>query len=198
MLKSIPKKVFITGTDTEIGKTYVTAKLLQQLLADGKTAEGIKPLVSGGMTDIEILHQASSQTICKHKRYLSAYEPAIAPHIAAKNLEQQLDMNSIVDFMQATNTADNTLIEGFGGWLAPISETMTMAECVKSANIPVILVVGMRLGCISHSLLTAASINNMNCELVGWIANILPPGMPECENNIKTISSFLGEPLAIY
>lgn len=194
---SLPNKVFITGTDTEIGKTYIAAHLLRSAREKGLIVEGIKPLVSGGMQDIEILHAASSQSISKEERFYASFEQPIAPHIAALSQGVKLQPASIISYMQTNYPADLIVIEGFGGWLAPINETITMAECVKSANIPVVLVVGLKLGCINHSLLSANNIKSMGCNLLGWIANVIPPKMQECERNIDTITSFLGAPLLI-
>jgi len=194
---SIPNKVFITGTDTEIGKTYVTCKLLADL-TKSHSAEGLKPLVSGGLEDIELIHKASSQTIKQDERYLLSFAPAVAPHIAAEKTNTVISDKEIITFMCQNFKADYTVIEGFGGWLAPINLKQTMGELVIASKIPIILVVGMRLGCINHALLTASNIKQNGGELYGWIANTLGENMPELKANIKTIASFIGQPLAIY
>ena len=198
----LPTKAFITGTDTEIGKTFVTAQLLANLQANNLSATGLKPIISGGMDDVTKLHQNSNDNLSIKQRYLYAFEPAIAPHIAAAKTEdadnqQQLDSSKIINFLQEPHDSTHTLIEGFGGWLAPISEGQTMAECVVKAQIPVILVVGMRLGCLNHALLTKQSIINMGGIFYGWIANVLPPQMPELEANINTLTKFFGKPIMI-
>lgn len=198
----LPTKTFITGTDTEIGKTFVTAQLLANLQANNLSATGLKPIISGGMDDVTKLHQNSTDNLTIEQRYLYAFAPTIAPHIAAAKTEdadnqQQLDSGKIINFLQEPQDSTHTLIEGFGGWLAPISEGQTMAECVVKAQIPVILVVGMRLGCLNHALLTKQSIINMGGIFYGWIANVLPPEMPELEANINTLTKFFGKPIMI-
>ena len=192
----LPNKFFITGTDTEVGKTYVACKLVKILQSQDRTVSTCKPLVSGGLEDIRLL----SQGLCSHAKYLHCFEPAIAPHIAAEASNIKISKDEIVHFMKYSSNTDHTLIEGFGGWYAPISKQVTMAECVAAANIPVVLVVGMKLGCINHAILTARAITNDGCMLTGWIANRLaPPFMPYLKQNIETISELLNKaPMEIF
>ena len=197
MIAGLPYKTFITGTDTDVGKTYVICEILKRLNASRPTAEAIKPLVSGGYSDVELLHKYSAHKLKLSERYLHYYEPAIAPHIAAKINGTNIDFAAVVDFMKNCEIdIDHILIEGFGGWMAPISDSVSMSCCVAEAGLPVVLVVGMKLGCINHSLLTVEAIKTSGCEFLGWIANVMPPSMPYYKENISTITNCIGEPLA--
>lgn len=192
---NLPSRFFITGTDTEIGKTYIACYLLQKLRQENRNAEAIKPLVSGGLDDINLLSKNSTGVM---QRYLYYFDLPIAPHIAAEIDNIIISPTEVIRFMRQEVKSDYLIIEGFGGWYAPISYQQTMAECVKSAEIPVVMVVGMKLGCINHALMTARAIESDGCKLHAWIANTLPNEMPYLHQNIETISRLLGsEPIII-
>lgn len=192
---ALPEKFFITGTDTEIGKTFVACHLMQQIILDKKIVEGIKPLVSGGLEDIHALDKNSNGSLRLSERYMLGFDEAIAPHIAAEINGKIIDIEKLRHFISRPVACDHLVIEGFGGWLAPISHEYTMADCISSLDIPVILVVGMKLGCINHAILSARSILNSGFRFHGWIANKLPQGMEFCDENIQTISKFIGNPI---
>lgn len=174
-------KIFITGTDTGVGKTYVSTRMLKEAQQAGMRTLGIKPVASGceiihgqyRNADALALQEASSIKLPYEKINPYAFLSPIAPHLAAKEENKSLSVkfiaNSISDALN--EPSDLCIIEGSGGWYVPLNETETMADLVKAMQIPVILVVGIRLGCINHSLLTQQALLQENIPVLGWIAN---------------------------
>ena len=192
-----PPCYFVTGTDTGVGKTQVTAALLLSAQAHGLRGLGLKPVAAGCAhadgrlvnEDALLLQRCSSLRADYAVINPVALEPAIAPHIAAGRAGVVLRAAALADHVraQAASGADLLLVEGAGGWLVPLNETETMADLAVALGYPVILVVGMRLGCINHALLTAAVIKAAGLELAGWVANGMTPEMDALAENSHTL-----------
>ena len=186
-------KYFITGTDTNVGKTFVSACLLNAFTAEGYSTLGIKPISSGGNDDAKILQQASSIKLPLHIINPITFTEPIAPHIAAKKMDVLLSVDELIKKTQPAldYPADVHIIEGAGGFLVPLNNKETMADFVKACDLSVILVVPIRLGCINHAILTMEAIKNKNIELAGWVANCMDPDVPEWEEIIATLKEHL-------
>ena len=196
-----PRRYFITGTDTGVGKTQVTAALLLAAKAHGLRSLGVKPVAAGCVPadgrllneDALLLQRCSSQSPDYAAVNPVALEPAIAPHIAAERAGISLRATALADQVRAQEAsgADVLLVEGAGGWLVPLNQTETMADLAVALGYPVILVVGMRLGCINHALLTAQAIRASGLELVGWVANSVAAEMDCLAGNVRAIEQRL-------
>lgn len=172
--------VFVTGTDTGIGKTFVSCALIKAIKQSGKTVEAMKPVASGcewregqwQNEDALALMQA-----CESMSEYAVVNPyalplATAPQIAAREENIHIDSTLLVSsFLKLQSKADFVLVEGVGGWLAPLSDDLDQSDLVAAMKIPVVLVVGMRLGCINHARLTEQAIQAGGFNLLGWIAN---------------------------
>jgi len=199
------RSFFITGTDTDAGKTIVTAGLLAAANKAGKRTIGLKPVSAGcekteeGLrnSDAVILQNTANVQLSYEQVNPIAFEPPIAPHIAAMNEGRVLSGERIAAFCRGAmmQPADLVLVEGAGGWRVPLSYRETMAQIPKSLQVPVIMVVGMKLGCINHALLTAESIARDGVPLAGWIANKVDPDMNSYDENRDTIANMLRAPL---
>lgn len=196
---------FITGTDTDVGKTFVACQLLRAAQQRGWRTLGLKPLAAGAEktvaglrnADALLLQQESSVTLPYAEVNPFCFAEAIAPHIASQRNGAQLNAQDIAQHIQ--RTLDNTnfnyaLIEGAGGWRAPINEKETLADVAKLLNVSVILVVGMKLGCLNHALLTAEVIARDGLTLHGWIANDLGNPMPFLKENIAALEQRIAAP----
>jgi len=196
------KRWFITGTDTEIGKTFVASALIRHLVAGGYRVAGMKPVASGcirtaaGLRNDDALSLIAASNVKLPYELVNpfAYEPAIAPHIAAKEAERLIDINQISKLAK-TIEADYLVIEGVGGWCVPLGEECMLADLAKETADEVIIVVGMRLGCINHALLTAAQVARDGMSLKGWIANHVDPEMPVQSENLATLQALMPCPL---
>jgi len=195
---------FITGTDTGVGKTTISVALIRQLAQAGHRVVGLKPVASGcRMTaqglrneDAERLHAASSIDIPYATINPYAFEPAIAPHLAAREAGIRIELERIVDCYETlATTSDRVVVEGVGGWRVPLGRVITTEHMAKSLNLPVILVVGMRLGCLNHALLTADAIQASGLPLAGWIANHLDPEMERVQDNVDTLTDRFSAPV---
>lgn len=195
------KAYFITGTDTEVGKTLVTCALLHAARNQRLRAVGMKPVAAGTDSegrneDVERLNAASSFEAAPELVNPYCFSPPIAPHIAAAEAGKVIDLDVIRRaFDQLAAQADLTLVEGAGGFLVPLSETTDTAALAVHLNLPVILVVGLRLGCINHARLTAAAILHCGLPFAGWVANSIDPLMTRREENIATLADRLPAPL---
>ncbi len=195
---------FVTGTDTEIGKTRITSGLLEKAGKDDYLSLGIKPVASGsemtkeGLRNEDALaHQSASTHQCDYEVINPfCFEPAIAPHIVAGNEQITLTVESINEALQPAlnEPADFILIEGAGGWHTPLNQHEYYSDWVKANQLPVILVVGVKLGAINHALLTQESIKNSGLELAGWVANCIDPKMPFLQENIEYLTQHLQAP----
>jgi dethiobiotin synthetase len=196
------KRWFITGTDTEIGKTFVASALIRHLVGQGHRVAGMKPVASGcintggGLRNDDALSLMAAANVNLPYEVVNpcAYEPAIAPHIAAEEAGQSIDMGKICAAAQ-TIEADYLVIEGVGGWCVPLGNGCMLADLARATADEIILVVGMRLGCINHALLTAAQIERDGMSLKGWIANHVDPDMQAQTENLKTLQLLMPAPL---
>ena len=195
---------FITGTDTGVGKTAVTLGLMALLQAQGKTVAAMKPVASGcergaaGLVndDARQLQRQSSVALPYALVNPYAFEPPIAPHIAAARAGVALSIGTIRSaFDVIAGRTDCVLVEGVGGWLVPLNGAETLADLAVALGLEVILVVGIRLGCLNHALLTAESILSSGCVPAGWVANRLPPDTEAAEENINALKTRLSFPL---
>lgn len=196
--------VFITGTDTGIGKTLYARLLLQSLNAAGLRTAAMKPIASGAQPvngelrneDAVLLQQAANTSYSYITCNPYCFTPAIAPHLAAEQAGLQIEIAVIQKaYSQLTSQAEVTVVEGVGGWLVPINQQHCVADLVEAMQIPVILVVGLRLGCINHALLTAENIRRRGIPLIGWVANIIEPGMLKLQENIEAIRQRIQAPM---
>ena len=196
--------IFVTGTDTGIGKTEVSLGLMQALQDAGLRVAGMKPVASGcertpgGLRneDAVRLQRQSSVPLDYGLVNPYAFEPAIAPHLAAKAVGVGVELKTLqAAFAELAAVADFVVVEGVGGWRVPLNGREEVADLARALGLDVCLVVGMRLGCLNHALLTASAIEAGGCALAGWVANLLPPPMEEAEANIKTLKDRLSSPL---
>ena len=198
------KGYFITGTDTDVGKTVVSTGILHALQQQGYRVGAMKPVAAGctptptGLrnSDALQLQQQSGLKLPYETLNPYAFEPAIAPHIAAADLNVRVDIETLFQHYQAiAELSDCVVVEGAGGWQVPLNDFQTIADLAKRLQLPVILVVGMRLGCISHTLLTVESIRATKLPLAGWVANQIDPHMDRIEENIATLKQHIDAPL---
>jgi len=208
MVKAASRVFFVTGTDTDVGKTVVAAGLLRALGRAGRTTVGFKPVAAGCEragaelvnSDALALQRESSRKLDYAEVNPVAFEPAIAPHLAAVQADRPITCESLIrhcdswmDLMRKQEL-DALVIEGAGGWLVPLNDRETLADFCEGLAADVILVVGMRLGCLNHALLTVADVARRGLRLAGWVANCLPPPMPELDANIATLTGRLSAP----
>ncbi len=195
--------VFLTGTDTEVGKTHVATRLLRMAQTLGIQCAGYKPIAAGATQtpeglrneDALALQAAGNVTIPYTTINPYCFAPAVAPHLAAAQLEVDIcESELLAAHARISAQADWVLVEGAGGWRVPISAGRDMADFVVDAGWPVILVVGMRLGCLNHALLSAESIARSG-RLLGWVANCLPPVQNLLYENLETLRLRMPAPL---
>ena len=196
---------FITGTDTNVGKTVITLGLMQYLQQQGQTLAAMKPVASGceqtpqGLRNEDALQLMQQSSISLDYELVNpyAFEPAIAPHIAAARCGVRIEPEKIRQiYATLTEQADCVLVEGVGGWQVPLHDQLTMADLAVLLGLDVILVVAIRLGCLNHALLTVAAIQSSGLKLAGWVANCLPSGQAEAaDENINTLKSMISAPI---
>lgn len=199
--KAMTNAFFITGTDTEVGKTHVTCLLLKQYAEQGLKVIGMKPiaagceLVDGEWVNEDVQKLIASSNVKAPLNLINPYcfkEP-IAPHLAAEKAGVTIEIDTIVNaFKQLQTMADVVIVEGAGGFLVPLNAKANMADLAIALGLPTILVVGLRLGCINHSLLTAEAIKGRGLVLNAWVANHIDPEMEVQQENIQTITEQLG------
>jgi len=201
----MPKKwLFITGTDTDIGKTVIATGFLAAANQAGLRTAAIKPIAAGcelteqGMTNTDALQlqAAASHQLSYQQINPVALEPAIAPHIAANEAGKRLSAARLTGFCRGLSLlpVDLVVLEGAGGWRLPINERETLADVARELNCAVVIVVGMRLGCLNHTLLTIEAIRRDGLKIAGWVANIIDPDMPRLDENIDTLKQRIAEP----
>jgi len=198
---------FVTGTDTGVGKTWCSTGLLEAFNRQGLTTIAMKPVASGcehtpaGLRndDARLLMQTMSTVAEYDEVNPYAFAPAIAPHLAAAEIGVTVEIDNIIEQAnQLALRADRIVIEGAGGWLVPLNATQTFADLAIALNLPIVLVVGIRLGCINHTLLSIESIRHSGLPLAGWIANAGTTEAQGCGDiaaNIETLSSRISAPL---
>lgn len=199
------QRYFVTGTDTEIGKTTIAAGLLHAARLQGLTTAAVKPIAAGCMRTLEGLRNDDAVTLqaeCEPPLDYAllnpvALEPAIAPHIAAAEVGLDLTARQLAETCKQVfqRNADLTLVEGAGGWRVPLNDTQTLADLAIELAEPVILVVGLRLGCINHALLTVEAIAADGLPLAGWVANQVDPQMDRQQSNLETLKRLMPAPL---
>lgn len=200
----MPRGFFITGTDTGVGKTLVTTAMLHQCRRDGHRAVGMKPVAAGCVRtpegwineDVAALRAASGIPLSVPAMNVYSFNAPIAPHIAAEEEGVDIDLDEILHrFHRLGELADVVLVEGAGGWLVPLDDQVTLADLADELGLPVVMVVGMRLGCINHALLTARSIEDSGLKLAGWVANRIDPAMARFEENLASLGARIDAPL---
>ena len=192
---------FITGTDTGVGKTLISCALLHAFAAQHKRVVGMKPVAAGcgeddNNADVNALCAAS--TVVADIRLVNPYvfTDAIAPHIAARAAGVTIEFEPIlVAYRALTGLADIVVVEGVGGFKVPLSERLDSAQLAQQLNLPAILVVGMRLGCLNHALLTADAIKAGGLVLAGWVANVVDNEMAALTENIEALQQRITAPL---
>lgn len=194
---------FVTGTDTGVGKTFISSLLVRQFARRGLRSVGMKPVASGcERVDRRLVSEDAAQLLAASNVELPladinpyAFEPAIAPHIAAQQTGVRIDLHHIQQaFERLQAQVDVVIVEGAGGFYVPLDEQHDMADLAVKLGLPVILVVGMRLGCINHALLTAEAIRQRGLTLTGWVANQVDLGMAMLEENLQTLRQRMPAP----
>lgn len=191
---------FITGTDTEIGKTHVTCALLATADARGLRAAALKPVAAGtdnnGHND-DVVRLMAAANVALPVTTVNPWllQEPLSPHIAARRAGMEITIPPIIEcFHAACEHTDLLLVEGVGGLYAPLSDTLSQPDLIRELDIPVILVVGLRLGCLNHALLTAAALRQEGLDLAGWIGNLVDPDFQAHDENIQTLKQRLDAP----
>jgi len=196
--------LFVTGTDTGVGKTLVTCALLHAFAARGKRVVGMKPVAAGAQPDangwrnedVERILAASNVSAPRALVNPYCFEPPIAPHIAARDTGAEIDLQRIeFAYNGLTRLADVVIVEGVGGFCVPLNARENTADLARRLGLPVLLVVGMRLGCLNHALLTAHAVRACGLELAGWVANHVDPQMTHAEANVAALAERLAAPM---
>ena len=197
--------IFVTGTDTGVGKTVVAVALLRALVASGLRAAGMKPVSAGiepggsANADVAALSAAGNVDAPLADRNPFALVPAIAPHLAAVQAGVGIDLAVIAAaYARLTAQSDVVVVEGAGGVLVPLDARHDMLDIAKRLHLPVLLVVGMRLGCLNHALLSVAAIRSRDLRLSGWVANCIDPQMPALQANVDDLALRLPAPLVAF
>ena len=184
---------FVTGTDTGVGKTHFSSCLLRELRGYGLNVVPFKPVASGVNSkgendDINSLIDASAFTGSRHEICPYLFDEAIAPHIAAQRTDKPINLSVIqAAFERLASDFDSVVVEGVGGWRAPISSSEDIQSLARRFSLPVIVVVGIRLGCINHGLLTLDAVSDSTVPIVGWVANELDPVSTEFTENVEAL-----------
>jgi dethiobiotin synthetase len=196
--------LFVTGTDTEVGKTLVSGALILKLREHGKKVIGFKPVAAGTYQnisgdvlneDVEALRIASQLAPGQIELCPYVLDMPVAPHLAAENLGITLELNTIMQALgKIQEQSDYIIVEGAGGFLIPLNNDEDLGDVAQQINLPIILVVGMRLGCINHALLTQEAIKARGLKIGGWIANSLATEMPLLKENIATLKARIDAP----
>ncbi|WP_432721249.1 dethiobiotin synthase [Jeongeupia wiesaeckerbachi] len=198
------KTFFVTGTDTDVGKTVATCQLLRGFAAQGLRVAAMKPvasgctLVDGELVNADVVAHRAASNVAVPAGLANPYRfaPPISPHLAAREAGVAISLDHLVDCTaQLQALADVLLIEGAGGWHAPLTDEADMQTLAQRIGAPVILVVGMRLGCLNHALLSANAIVAAGLPLAGWIANRVDPAMDRYDDNLAWLRQHLPAPL---
>ena len=197
------RSFFVTGTDTGVGKTVVACALARAFAAAGERVAVMKPVASGAQRTPEGLRNADALALIGAANVPLSYaqvnpycfEAAVSPHIAAKDANIEVDIDTIkADFTALEAISDRVVIEGAGGWLAPVNARESMGDLARALGVPAVLVVGLRLGCLNHAELTHRAIVNQGVVFAGWIANRLGAPMEREAENLATLARRLGAP----
>jgi dethiobiotin synthetase len=204
----MPHGIFITGTDTGVGKTVVASGLVRVAAGLGQRVAGLKPVASGAMATAEGLRNEDALALAAESSVTLPYaltnpfcfEPAIAPHIAAAEAGVPISLPGLVDwYARATAQADLAIVEGAGGWRVPLHPDGFLSDLPEQLGFDVLLVVGLRLGCLNHARLTLEAIERSGrCRYLGWIGNRIDPTFARLDQNVATLGRLLrGPPLAL-
>jgi len=196
--------IFVTGTDTGVGKTVVTKTLIEYFINQGEKVAAMKPVAAGAVKtpdglqneDAVILQKTSNLTLSYSQVNPLVFEPPIAPHIAAKRNNTLIDiavLDAAYDVLRSKS--ERVIIEGAGGWQVPLTDSVTMADWVCSHRWPVILVVGVRLGCINHATLTIQNVLQKGNACAGWVANMLEPESEYSHEVVESLVKSVSAPL---
>ena len=197
------KPLFVTGTDTGVGKTLIATALLHGLRARGHKVAGMKPVASGarqsaeGWINEDALALMAEASVPAPYRIVNPYsfDPAVAPHIAAVEAGVRIDLREIERaFRILSGLTDIVVVEGAGGWLTPLNERESFADLARTIHARVVMVVGMRLGCLNHALLTAQAVQASGQRLIGWVANGIDPGFERASDNLRSLEQRLAAP----
>ncbi|HSI37564.1 MAG TPA: dethiobiotin synthase [Methylotenera sp.] len=198
------RSYFIIGTDTNVGKTYVASALVRHFVDAGFKTVGMKPIASGcelnqqgELLNDDVVALSAASNVHASLALINPYSfvPAIAPHIAAEQAGVEMRLQVIADaYQQLKSMAEIVIVEGAGGFLVPINQQQTLADLAVKLDLPIILVVGMRLGCINHALLTVEAIQVRGLKLAGWVANEIEPNMPMFEENLTSLQQRISAP----
>jgi dethiobiotin synthetase len=195
---------FVTGTDTGVGKTFASAVLLHALARRRKHVVGMKPVASGLILqqgqwvseDVLALRAASTLAVAPELDNPVALPEPLSPHLSAQRAGRRIELELLIErHRMLAALADAVVVEGAGGWLVPINDTETLADLALALRLPVVLVVGLRLGCLNHAMLTARAIRASGATLAGWIANRIDPAMACVQENLNYLAEHLGAPL---
>ena len=195
---------FVTGTDTGVGKTLVACALLHAYAQRGLRAIGMKPVAAGARReagtlvndDVTALQAASSIAAPGDLVNPYCFEPPIAPHIAAAQAGVAIEVARIeCAFAELAQRADCVIVEGAGGFRVPLSSCANTSDLAAALALPVVMVVGMRLGCLNHALLTCDAVRAAGLELAGWVANHVDPGMTCADENVSALTERIAAPL---
>ena len=196
--------IFVTGTDTEVGKTLVSCALVHRLRTRHARVVGMKPVAAGTVDtphgpdneDAMALRAAGSLAVPRELDNPYCLPLPLSPHLAARAAGQVIDIDVLAErYDRLAALADAVVVEGAGGFLVPLNDTQTGADLAQRLALPVLLVVGMRLGCLNHALLTAEAIRARGLTLAGWVANRVDPRMGAADDNVATLQARLGAPL---
>jgi dethiobiotin synthetase len=195
--------VYVTGTDTDVGKTWASVALLHALRTNGATAIGMKPVASGCERGSEGWRNADALALQAASHPAPAYdlvnpyalpEPA-APELAASHFGVEVELGPICSaYAELVATSPTLVVEGVGGWAAPLSARLDQSALVHALDLPVVLVVGVRIGCISHARLTTRAIAADGCRLVGWIANLIDPDVIHLDATLGILDRWIDAP----
>jgi len=194
---------FITGTDTGVGKTLVASTLVYQFSQSGLKSIGMKPvaagceLVNGELISEDVTRLIAASNVVAPLAQINpyAFAPAIAPHIAAKQAEVEIELATVQKAYQALAArADVIVVEGAGGFCVPLGDNLDNADLAQALSLPLILVVGVRLGCLNHALLTVEAIQARGLVLAGWIANQIDPQMEAFDENLSALKQRIAAP----
>lgn len=197
-------QIFVTGTDTDVGKTFISQGILMAATQAGLRCAGYKPVSAGcEMTpdglrneDALILQKYSNVNLTYQQVNPIAFADPVAPHLAARKQSTSIGIEQIESgFKELEQTdADFVLVEGAGGWRLPINDQQYLSDFVVNQQLPVVLVVGLKLGCLNHALLTVEAVTNDGLNVVGWVANQVDPGMLYLEDNIAELKRLISAP----
>jgi dethiobiotin synthetase len=199
------RSIFITGTDTGVGKTVLACALVRALREAGNRVAVMKPVASGSLITPEGLRNADALALMDaaglagpevyNEMNPYCFEPPISPHIAAKEAKIKVDSGMIMQkFVRLAAKVDWIVVEGAGGWLAPINESETMSDLVRALSVPALLVVGLKLGCLNHAQLSRRVMRLDDVPFAGWVASAIDPQMSRQEENLASLERLLGEP----